>query len=208
MTFERTPEQEAVYQQFLAEATELIIEMNRRISEQGNREANFCVAGCSACCFQLFEVRQAHFMVILDWITSNPELRARFDELNARRKALIAEKFETIKEIAQIGNDVEFMRKWVALGIPCALLDEGKCLIYAVRPSACSTYLTLSPPRVCAIDPKGYLSNPMKQLKQEFGLELDRIAEKYRVTREKLYDLSWHLDNVLNTKNDEEKEEP
>lgn len=203
----RTPEGEAVFQQFLAEATEMIIEMNRRVSEQGNKEANFCRPGCSACCYQLFDFRQAHFMVILNWITSNPGLRAKFDKLNASRKALIAEKLETIKEISQIKDDAEFMRRWVALRIPCALLDEDKCMIYAVRPPACSTYLTLSPPRVCAIDPKGYLSSPMQKLKEEFASGLDKLAGKFGVAPERLYDLSWHLDGYLNPPQDKTKEE-
>lgn len=194
----RTPEEEAAFQQFLVEATAMIVEMNRRISAQAEKETTFCAAGCTACCHQIFHLSSTELNVILRRLESDSELRAKFDEQNAVRKKLIEEKIETIKEISKIPENLHFGLAWNALKIPCALLHDGKCLVYDIRPGACSTYLTLSPPRVCAIDPKGYLSREMAKLKDEFGAAINRVNAKYGVSSEMFFDLSWHLDNCLN----------
>lgn len=207
MTTTRTPQQEARYQEFLAEATEVIVEMNRRISAQGEKESSFCSAGCATCCHQNFHVHPVEFEVIYNRVANDPELRQRFDEQNARRQQLIGAQHETIQEISTINDDVEFILRWIKLKIPCALLYEGKCQVYDIRPNACSTYLTLSPPRVCAIDPKGYMSPPMAKLKHECGVAYDKLYLKHGIQGELLYDLSWHLDQRLNPPQDVKKEE-
>lgn len=203
MTTGITTEQEAVYQQFIAEATEMIVEMNRRVTEQGNKETTFCASGCSTCCCQIFHLNTMQLLVILHRLENDLELRAKFDEMNAKRKDLIEERLETIKEISNLPDYADFVKKWIALKIPCALLYEGKCLVYDIRPGACSTYLTLSPPRVCAIDPKGYLSAPMAKLKDEFGMAIGKLNAKFGIKGESFFDLSWHLDNRLNPPQEE-----
>jgi Fe-S-cluster containining protein len=206
MTTVRTPEQEAIYQQFLTEATEVIVAMNRRISEQGSKETTFCGPGCTACCHQIFHVHPIEFEVILNRIASDPELRKNFAELSARRQQLTAEHLETITEISKIEDHLEFILQWIKLKIPCALLSpEGRCLAYDVRPLACSTYMTLSPPRVCAIDPKGYMSTPMTKLKDEAWAAIAELHEKYKLPGGLLFDLSWYLDQHLNPPQEEKK---
>lgn len=204
----RTPEEEVVYQQYLAEATAMIVELNRRISEQADKETTFCSAGCTACCNQLFHLNMTHLFVILQRLENDPGIRAKFDQQNAKRKKMIEEQLETIKELSKLPDNLAFANAWNALKIPCALLYEGKCLIYDIRPVACSTYLTLSPPRVCAIDPRGYLSMPMKQLKYEFGVLMGKLNARYGIKGEPFFDLSWHLDNFLNLSQEEPAKKP
>ena len=205
MTTARTPEQEAGYQQFISEATEVILPMNRSISELADKETTFCAPGCSACCCQLFQVQPVSFEVIFHRIENDPLLRERFEENSARRKGLIETHMEQIKKISQIENDREFSLEWIKLRIPCALLYEDKCMVYDIRPTACSTYISLSPPRVCAIDPKGYMPNAIRAVRQEFGRALANLQIKYNLLGEALFDLSWHLDNSLNPPQEEKK---
>ena len=203
MTTTRTPEQEAIYQQFLSEATEMVVEMNRRISEQGSKETNFCGPGCSNCCCQVFHVKALEFEVILKRIVNDPELLRRFKEQYAQRELLTTKHLEKIKEISRITDDIEFNMQWIKLKIPCALLYDNKCIIYEVRPETCATYQTLSPPRVCAIDPKGYLSVPMKKLKGEYREKRIKLDEKYRRNDGLIFDLSWYLAQALNPPQEE-----
>lgn len=203
MTTTRTPEQEAIYQQFVGEATEVILTTNRRISDLAGKETTFCGPGCSACCFQIFRVQPVAFEVILHRVVNDPVLRQRFEENNAQRKALIETHMEQIKKISQVENDEEFSREWIKLRIPCALLSEGKCMVYDVRPSICASYISLSPPRVCAIDPKGYMPKAIAVVRQEFGMALANLQIKYNMLGENLFDLSWHLDHRLNPPQEE-----
>jgi Fe-S-cluster containining protein len=180
--------------------------MNRRVTEQGNKETNFCASGCATCCHQIFHVHPVEFEVISNRISNDAELRKRFEGQNILRQELLAEHSERLQDISKIVDYKEFSTQWIKLKIPCALLHEDKCLIYDIRPSACSTYLTLSPPRVCAFDPKRYVSKPMAMLIDEFGAALTKLYEKYELKSDVLYDLSWHLDQQLNSPEDVKKE--
>lgn len=203
MTTTPTPEEEAAYQLFLADATEMVMEMNRRISEQGGKEANFCGPGCSNCCCQVFHVKALEFEVIFKRIVNDPELLRRFKEQYAQREQLTTKHLEKIKEISKIPNDIEFAVQWIKLKIPCALLYDNKCMVYEVRPETCATYQTISPPRVCAIDPKGYLSVPMTKLKVEYREKRIKLNEKYRRNDDIIFDLSWYLAQALNPPQEE-----
>lgn len=196
---ERTPEQEVIYQQFLADATEVILAMNRRISDLASKETTFCGPGCSACCCQVFRVQPVAFEVILQRVANDPLLRQRFEENNTRRKELIESHMAQIQTISKIASDEEFCREWIKLRIPCALLYENKCMVYDIRPSICAAYISLSPQRVCAIDPKGYMPRAIHAARQEFGVALANLQLKYNLLGDVLFDLSWHLDHRLNT---------
>lgn len=203
MTTERTPEQESVYQLFIAEATEVILAMNRRISDLAGKETTFCSPGCSACCCQVFPVQPVAFEVILHRVASDPLLRQRFEENNVRRKALIEKNLQQIEKISKIENNDDFALEWIKLRIPCALLHEDKCMVYDIRPSICAAYISLSPPRVCAIDPKGYMPEAIRAARHQFGMALANLQLKYNMLGEALFDLSWHLDHRLNPPQEE-----
>lgn len=198
MKTERTPEQEAVYQQFFAEATDLILEGNRRISEATSKETTFCGPGCSSCCCHLFFVHPVAFEVILNKIASDSLLRQRFEKNNSLRKALIEEHKVKIDEISKIEIRKQQTFEWNKLHIPCALLHEDKCMLYEFRPFICAMYITLSPPRVCAIDPKGYSTPAIQAVQNAFYLALRDLQVKYNMPGDYMYDLSWHLDHYLN----------
>lgn len=205
MTTKHTIEEDPAYRQFIAEATETIIELNRRFSEVANKETTFCGAGCSTCCHQIFYVTSIELEVIRNRIANNPELRKRFAETSALRQQLTAVHLEKIKEISQIKDTHEFILEWIKLKIPCALLYEDKCMIYDVRPKSCATYLTLSPPRVCAIDPRGYAPKGMKPVNLAFVEAMRGLYAKYQFPQDVLFDVSWHLDQCLNPPHEEKK---
>jgi len=203
MSAERTPELEAVYQQYLVEATELILEGNRRLSEVTNKESIFCGPGCSTCCCQVFSVHPVAFDVILNKIENDPLLRQRFENNSTQRRMLI-EKYKTrIEEIAKIQDSKLNNLEWIKLRIPCALLHDDKCMIYAHRPYICAAYITLSPPRVCAIDPKGYRPLAIQIILNEFYQALLNLQLKYDMPGGPLHDLSLQLDHRLNPPQEE-----
>lgn len=198
---ERTPEQEAIYQQFLSEAREVILEGNRKLSEVTGKETIFCGPGCSTCCNQLFFIHPVAFEVVLQRIETDPLLRKRFEENNTLRNELIKKNQSRVDELLKNYDHHE----WLKLRIPCSLLFENKCMIYDIRPFICAAYITLSPPRVCAIDPKGYRPTSLTPVLHHFYQLLLNLQVKYDQPGEALFDISMQLDRRLNPPSVEKK---
>lgn len=96
-----------------------------------------CTAGCSHCCYQAvsarpFEIVLAHALV-KDWSALHASALRVLEQDNLTRQRL---------------------------RIPCALLSEGRCSIYAQRPAACRAEHSFDP-RACEI-PSG--THPMNSV--------------------------------------------
>ncbi len=101
-----------------------------------------CVAGCSACCFNIPAVRAGEAVTIARWL-ARPEQDAirdafleRFEVWRAGLGDLVDRWIEASAEGdpqagIQLAIDA-FHRR-----VPCAFLDDGRCSIYPVRPIVC-----------------------------------------------------------------------
>lgn len=95
-----------------------------------------CTRGCSACCRMPV------------WCTLHeaaPIARAVLDSKDWRARAT------SLAEQSKLACRIFDPREWFARKIPCALLDNGECSVYAVRPSVCRYYYVASPPAQCGI---------------------------------------------------------
>lgn len=183
---------------YLLEYEKTLIEFNRLISQETAKESVFCKEGCSYCCYQVFNENTAQVEIIARRLKKSPELMAEFLKQNDNRKKLLKLKENEIREVSEEKYNGEFLRKWLLLKIPCALLSNGICLVYDIRPLTCSSFISNSAPRVCSIDPKGYTTQSIVNLRRDFFKSVVELNEKYDVKPELIFDLSWHLDRTIN----------
>ena len=90
-----------------------------------------CARGCSYCCHLRVEIRPHEAFVLAHHIQTkfSPEQRAR-----------VLRRIEgNLERIAPLSRD-----QHVRAGIPCALLDDDACSVYAARPAACRKYHSVS----------------------------------------------------------------
>jgi Fe-S-cluster containining protein len=152
---------------FFDQVSTYMTNANQQMSELTARERHRCQEGCSFCCLQMFAVYQADVEVISLYLLEHEELLKAFLEKAAAREKLIEPHLDLVEKCAE---SEEECRKFFGLKIPCAFLDEGKCSIYPVRPVACSSHISRNSPRICAMDPTGFSSGPMIDLKRRTWL--------------------------------------
>lgn len=120
-----------------------------------------CRAGCSACCFHwVDDVYSFEGYVIARYLKDN---------YNWKIKSLIekfrndAEIFESLYGIVnektdgysgscdEVADPYDMvLSSFYQLGRPCALLDDqGRCIVYPVRPFTCRDYLNIKNPEAC-----------------------------------------------------------
>jgi Fe-S-cluster containining protein len=92
-----------------------------------------CRAGCSGCCYRPALVFNAEVPVLVAAVRRLPEQQRREVELRARRWR------RTVREAGIDTEPADEYPGYVALGVPCPLLDVGAglCLIYEQRPLVC-----------------------------------------------------------------------
>ena len=90
-----------------------------------------CARGCSYCCHLRVEIRPHEAFVLAHHIQTkcSPEQRAR----------VLPRIADNLERIALLSRD-----QHVRAGIPCALLDDDACSVYAARPAACRKYHSVS----------------------------------------------------------------
>lgn len=109
-----------------------------------------CVAGCSNCCYDYFNISEVEFELILKHIEKSwtideitnlyvkaEENIATFKEENSGLYNALLEKTDTDK---QLRDFMKYLRQKTSF--PCPFLDQenGKCQIYGVRPLICRTH--------------------------------------------------------------------
>lgn len=86
-----------------------------------------CREGCTWCCHFSVDVRAVEAFRILEFIER---------ELDAATRARIEESIRVNSATLRHLDEMERMRH----NVRCAFLDEGRCLIYPVRPQTCRNY--------------------------------------------------------------------
>lgn len=120
-----------------AEARVATSDMYRRMarlqSEVIAREgvAVACRAGCSYCCHLRVEIRPHEAFLLAHHIATRctPETRER-----------LVGRITTTRRRLEALTPAEHIRA----GIPCALLEDGRCSVYEARPAACRKYYSQS----------------------------------------------------------------
>lgn len=136
--------------------------VNQQMSDLALKERHSCQEGCSFCCYQTFAVYPAEVEVISYYLLENEDLLKKFIEKVSVREKLIQPHLELLEKCAE---SEEAFYEFYKLKIPCAFLDDGSCSIYPVRSVTCSSHISRNSPRICAIDPKGFCSGKMNELK-------------------------------------------
>ncbi len=122
-----------------------------------------CRAGCGACCRSLVAISEVEARQLHAHIHALPEPRrrtllARFDAALAALQA--AGVLPALQQWAG-WSTAEYRRQltaYFAAGVPCPLLEDESCGLYAERPITCREFLVTSPARHC-----GELGSPQVQ---------------------------------------------
>ncbi|MCB9690935.1 MAG: YkgJ family cysteine cluster protein [Alphaproteobacteria bacterium] len=116
-----------------------------------------CAAGCSMCCHHLVGVSPLEALLLARAVRGLPDdQRAR---VLARRDAVL-EKLDATGLRGRIeanpagAEGRELVRDYFAARMPCPILEDDRCSVYADRPVPCRQLLVLSDPTHCA-DPLG-----------------------------------------------------
>lgn len=96
-----------------------------------------CRSGCFACCHQV--------VMCASW---EAELIRHFAPVGLVLAAVA--RGEEMAACIDRADPLPSLARWHSRRIPCAFLGEdGRCQIYAYRPTACSTMWAASPPELC-----------------------------------------------------------
>lgn len=103
------------------------------------------------CCYQMVSISVFEAVIIADWIQRN----RRFDILaELRQQAYDQKELFNQRGDYNLLNIVKFQdavsNAWFDQQRPCPFLDNGRCLIYPIRPITCSSHFVVSPPERCA----------------------------------------------------------
>lgn len=104
-----------------------------------------CRKGCDACCRYLVPVSPPEALDIAHRVASMP---------SARRAAVQRNFAAAAAALLEAGKGAPTSAAALAAAnIPCPLLADGGCLLYAARPLACREHGVISPPQACV--PRG-----------------------------------------------------
>lgn len=130
-----------------------IVAQTQQAVEAGG-QAISCRAGCGACCRSLVAISEVEARRLHAHIHQLPEPRrstllARFD---AALAALHAAGVGPALQQWASWSPAEYGRQltaYFAAGVPCPLLEDESCGLYAERPITCREFLVTSPARHC-----------------------------------------------------------
>ena len=134
--------------------------LTKTLSAQG--ESISCRQGCTHCCYHYVAVSLAQGILIADYLYKRKALLKQFiDNYETWRKdgEAISDSIDRIRIQAlmssvptdQIMADTRSLSKqYLDSNIACPFLADDKCSIYEVRPMACSSHHSISPPDYCA----------------------------------------------------------
>lgn len=133
-------------------ADTVVAQTQQAVEAAGQRIS--CQAGCGACCRSLVAISEVEARRLQTHIAALPE---------ARRHELYTRFDEALAALARAGlldglqrwagwSEAEYRRQltaYFAAGVPCPLLEDESCGLYAERPITCREFLVTSPPRHC-----------------------------------------------------------
>lgn len=154
-----------------------------------------CTAGCCDCCFHWVEdVNSFEALLIADYIKMNLPNRVdaickscsdscreleRLEKLVARN---LQERNRTVAD-APIDPVDLLLNVFYQMRSPCPLLsDDGRCLVYTIRPLTCRIYMSASDPLRCNPDYIHVSVTPtlIVDLSEEANRILDRLHFKFQ----------------------------
>jgi len=97
-----------------------------------------CAAGCAFCCYHPVDITAPEAFVLAAYLRTALS-DVEFEAIAARLAA-------NAERIQALSHDAHALAK-----IPCALLDNGQCGVYAARPFACRAWHSMSAARCEAI---------------------------------------------------------
>ncbi len=140
-------------------------EANHQMSTLAEKQFNQCKIGCNHCCYQIFPITKSEIDLITFYLIENKALFDDFIDKTLAREQILAESPDIHSTCADHSQDG--YNEFFKLKIPCAFLNEGRCMIYDIRPINCSSHMSINPPRICAMDPTGYVPASMNALRSK-----------------------------------------
>ncbi len=107
-----------------------------RVAARHPREVA-CRLGCDDCCHALFDLAPVEALALCRAFAALPRRRRR----EARRRAEKAARlYDQVLAQAQAASGARRLEVLSRARVPCPLLAEGRCLLYAERPVTCRLY--------------------------------------------------------------------
>lgn len=123
-----------------------ILEMWQKKARQAHQVT--CKKGCDHCCYQLIHATLYEGVVIANRLINRQD-SSRIDKVVAQgeNQAQIVHDANTKEEVAIRDTDAA---RWFVRQEACCFLENNLCTIYDIRPIACTSYMTVTPPELCA----------------------------------------------------------
>ena len=104
-----------------------IVRHDSRLGEAGDAPTLACRSGCSYCCHFSVDVRPVEVLNLIDHMqrTLSPAEQSRIAKAMLKNRV----ELEQLTEVERVSRNV-----------PCPLLVEGRCSVYAARPQTCRNY--------------------------------------------------------------------
>jgi Fe-S-cluster containining protein len=144
------------------ELTERLVAASVEHAEAQGKKVS-CGPGCGACCRQLVPISSVEAVALADAVTALPPERR--DAIRKRFKAAVArlEQVGLVDKKVRRGRSAlvstaapgestweNVSRRYFAAQIPCPILEDESCSLYADRPLVCREYLVTTPAAWCS----------------------------------------------------------
>lgn len=97
--------------------------------------------GCCTCCYEPV-------------YCSSDEVHHLLEELTPDQRAAVTERLklalEKVNTFGLFEVDMPPVMDWLAMGLPCPLLEGGMCMVYKRRPVSCRMHMAVGPAVWCA----------------------------------------------------------
>lgn len=138
----------------LAELVPAFVSLDDRVTELASANVEVsCRRGCAACCRQLVAVSPPeafHLAEVVDASAKRDVWAARFAEARGRLDGSPLGRALDAKDIPE-ARALEIALAYPRLQLPCPLLEDEECSIYADRPAACREYVVTTPKEHCTM---------------------------------------------------------
>jgi Fe-S-cluster containining protein len=153
-------------------AHKMKLDFNRKWKKRASKENKLACLKCraSACCYQFVIAHLYEGVMIANWLIHN-----RKDDIGKKLFVEIAQQGKVQGQMLKSdgfydGDTIEesctnwsktsaaTSTRWFDQQIPCAFLQEGRCIIYGLRPTACATYFVVNHPDM--LEPTPQLCGP------------------------------------------------
>lgn len=138
-------ERRKVVLRVLSEADALIDDTIARLRAAGTEPS--CTRGCVYCCYLEIRIPRAEAENMAAWIEAN-RAPAEVEALRDRLRAWLAWYRTDVPRL--IAGGTARGEAFLAHGPGCALLEDGACSAYPVRPLPCRNHYVSSPPEACS----------------------------------------------------------